>query len=914
MAALAALAVAGVPAASSAAPEAAPAADPTAGATGLQAGSIATRVIVQWRRGSDHADRVEARADAGVTYAGELGNPNFQLVETRPGESAAAAARALEEDPAVAVAEPDGFRTLDAIPNDPLLAQEWGLQNTGQVVNGLAPGKSGNDINVLPAWERTVGSPSIVVADIDSGYRADSPDLGPVEWTNPGEIAGNGLDDDHNGKIDDVHGWDFVGESTSALTEDNNPEDTNITSGGHGVHTAGTIGAKGNDGTGITGVGQNVRIMPLRVCTNEPSSNETRCPNSAIISAINYAGANGARVANMSLGGTEFNQAEVNAIAANPGTLYVISAGNDSANNDSGLTGKAGHHYPCDYQPTTQASPAVPGAIENIICVAALDPSEALASYSDYGTTSVDIGAPGTAVLSTFPATETLFTDNFETNDFATKWATFGLGFGRAAAGDGPLTSFGITDTPGAATEANHTYSAKLANPIAVAAGTGACRVEGKRFRKGGGSTGAPYGVIVDGSEFREFNGGETSGSAMVPFRTILITGLGGHAVAPFFEYRASAAPAVGDGLWLDDVALRCNSPLTVPPGYSYLEGTSMAAPHVSGAAALLFSLKPSADVTEVREALLNSASFADSLKGKVATAGKLDVGAAMNALAPPVLTITEGPSGTTTASGASFKFTTAEFSGPATTECSLDGGVFAACTSPKAYASLADGTHEFTVRGEDAFADTASATRSWIVDTSPPVIAITEGPTGTTAATTATFKFTATDPTGPVTTECSLDGAALAACASPKTYNSLTDGGHEFKVRAEDALGHAASLSRSWVVDTSSHVITVPLPPGTITKADEAVVAANPPATPQSPIVPSCTVPKVAGKTLAQAKAALSVAHCKLGKVTTPKVPRGSKPPPLVVKSSSPAAGSHTAGAVAITLAAKPKTKPKHH
>src|SRR5207253_2172592 len=99
----------------------------------------------------------------------------------------------------------------------------------------------------------------------------------------------------------------------------NNPDDTNVTSGGHGVHTAGTIGAAGNNGVGISGVAQNVRIMPLRVCTNEPSSNEVRCPNSAIIAAINYAGKIGARVANMSLGGTTYNQTEVNAIAANPG-------------------------------------------------------------------------------------------------------------------------------------------------------------------------------------------------------------------------------------------------------------------------------------------------------------------------------------------------------------------------------------------------------------------------------------------------------------------------------------------------------------------------------------------------------------------------------------------------------------------
>ncbi len=367
----------GVAGALAAAPGA-PQGDPEGDSASAAETALSNRVIVQWADGSDHAERVEARADAGVTYSAELGDPSFQLVETVPGESAAAAARTLEEDPAVVLAEPDFLRRVEAVPNDPLFAQEWGLQNTGQALNGLAAGKPGNDINVLPAWERTVGSPNVVVADIDTGYRADSPDLGPVEWTNPGEIANNNVDDDGNGYKDDVHGWDFVGENSAAPTEDDNPEDTNLISGGHGVHTAGTIGAAGNNGVGITGVAQNVRIMPLRVCTNEPAINETRCPSSAIIAAINYAGKNGADVANMSLGGTTYSQAEVNAFAANPGTLYVIAAANDGVNNDT-----FEHHYPCDYKPGTESSPVAPGAIENTIGVAALDPPEALASYSD---------------------------------------------------------------------------------------------------------------------------------------------------------------------------------------------------------------------------------------------------------------------------------------------------------------------------------------------------------------------------------------------------------------------------------------------------------------------------------------------------------------------------------------------------
>jgi thermitase len=728
------------------------AADPAAGPAGTP---IARSVIVQWAPGTDHAERVAARQDAGVTYAAELGAPSFQLVETGAGESTAAVADALEADPAVAVAEPDGYRELEAIPNDPRFGEEWALQNTGQALNGLPAGKAGNDVDVLPAWERTMGSASVVVADIDSGYRADSPDLGPVEWTNPGEIPGNGIDDDHDGKVDDVHGWDFVGESISAPTEDADPTDSNLTSGGHGVHTAGIIGAAANNGIGIAGVAPGARIMPLRVCTNYPTTNETLCAISAIVAAINYAGEKGAKVANLSLGGTVFNRVEVNALAANPGTLYVIAAANDGVDNDN-VEG----HYPCDYRPATESVPVVPGAIENTICVAALDPSEALASYSDYGAASVDLGAPGTAVLSTFPKSETLYTESFEGNDFATKWTPFGAGFGSAGAGDGPLTSLGMTDTPGAPALASHTYGVKKTTGIAVPSGEGACRVEGRRYRKGGivpgpGETnrGAPYGVIVNGTEYLEYFGGETSGSAMLPFRTVPIPGLGGKSVQPFFEYRASSAPAAGDGLWLDDIGLSCNSPLSTPPTYAFEDGTSMATPMVSGAAALLFSLDPAASVTQVRAAILGSTKPTASLAGKTVTGGRLDVAAAMNALVP------------------------------------LGGG------------------------------------------------------------------------------------------GTPPGDGGTTTGGT--------------------------------LPSGLRAETEAALIKASPPATIAPPTPPAgCTVPKLAGKTLAQAKSALGAAKCKLGKVSSPKHGGGS----LVVKSSTPAAGAKTAGTVAVKLAPKPKAKGRHH
>ena len=121
----------------------------------------------------------------------------------------------------------------------------------------------------------------------------------------------------------------FSDRTISKVTFGGDVQNTNVISGGHGVHTAGTIGAEGDNGIGITGVAQDVRIMPLRVCSRFAAGEDSRCPNSSIVAAINYAGEKGARVANISLVSTAFSQAEVNALAANPNVLFVISAGND---------------------------------------------------------------------------------------------------------------------------------------------------------------------------------------------------------------------------------------------------------------------------------------------------------------------------------------------------------------------------------------------------------------------------------------------------------------------------------------------------------------------------------------------------------------------------------------------------------
>lgn len=586
------------------------------------------RIVVEWQPGVPSGDRVQARADADTTFLRTLGTPAFQLVRPESGQTVGEALDALRADPTVRVAVRDGYSVLNAATNDPLFSQLWGLDNLGLGVNGFVGAIAGADINATAAWDRTRGSSTVVIADIDSGYRFDAPDLAPVAWTNPADPSGGG-DDDANGIVDDSHGADFVGGNAQSPTTDGDPTDDNIVSGGHGVHTAGTMGAAGNNGVGISGVVQNVRIMPLRVCANDPTTNDALCPYSSQILAINYAGSHGARAANMSLGGTTVNTAVRDAIASNPQTLFVISAGNDTQDND--LT----PHYPCAYDPTTSG---IGGAIDNIVCVAATDQADGLASFSDWGHTSVDLGAPGTETLSTYPVKEVRFGDDFEADTFAATWSnTGGSGFGRAGAGDGPLTSFGMTDSPGAAPAPGSLHEVTLTTGAAIPAGYGSCVLSGRRYRSGGSGGTFSYSVLSDDvSVFLNSSSTATSGSAMQTFSTAPLLNLAGHAVKVRFDFTAGSSPTSANGIWIDDLKLTCNAPLATPPTYDYLEGTSMAAPHVTGAAGLLFSLKPSATVTEVRDALLAGVDPDPALAGKTMTGGRLDVFEAMAALVPP--------------------------------------------------------------------------------------------------------------------------------------------------------------------------------------------------------------------------------------------------------------------------------------
>lgn len=275
---------------------------------------------------------------------------------------------ALAANPWVEFAEPDFVQRKVATANDTYFSLEWGLHNTGQSIQGQT-GIADADIDMPEAWDITTGDPDFVIADIDTGMQWSHPDLDGNVWSNPGEIGGNGIDDDGNGYVDDVRGWDFY-------SNDNNPDDSD----GHGTHTAGTIGAEGNNGQGIAGVNWQCKVMPLRFLGPQGGS------TADAIAALNYAAGKGVKVSNNSWGGGGYSSGLYNAINASKsvGHVFCAAAGNNGSNNDSSA------FYPAGYN------------LDNIISVAATDNRDAMASFSNYGATTVDLGAPGVNIASCY--------------------------------------------------------------------------------------------------------------------------------------------------------------------------------------------------------------------------------------------------------------------------------------------------------------------------------------------------------------------------------------------------------------------------------------------------------------------------------------------------------------------------------
>lgn len=312
----------------------------------------------------------------GFSVERQLGAKGLFAVSAPAGLTPAAALQALHSLPGSQLVEPDLLYYADALPNDPQFNTMWGLRNTGQ-----SGGVAGIDINAPSAWDLTTGNGTQIVGIIDSGVDYTHPDLAANIFVNPGEIAGNGMDDDANGYVDDVNGYNF-------LQSNNDPMDVR----GHGTHVAGTVGAVGNNGVGVSGVSWNVKILPLKVGGATSADNSINL--TAAVQALNYVALMKSRgfdirVTNNSWGGPGVSGALQSAIGSNQvaNIMFVCAAGNDGLNIDTG----DGARYPAAY------------AAPNIISVANITRTGAISSSSNFGSIGVDLGAPGTTIRSTTP-------------------------------------------------------------------------------------------------------------------------------------------------------------------------------------------------------------------------------------------------------------------------------------------------------------------------------------------------------------------------------------------------------------------------------------------------------------------------------------------------------------------------------
>ncbi len=294
---------------------------------------------------------------------------NIVVVKRAAFESTASAVKTLASNSLVDIAEPNYLYKINATPDDPMLGQLWGLKNIGQADSSGKMGVAGIDVDAEKAWDIETGSDKMIVAVIDTGVDFNHPDLKDNIWTNEAEANGvAGVDDDGNGVIDDIHGYNAIDDSGNSMDDH-----------GHGSHCSGTIGAKGNDGKGIVGINWNTRIMGVKFLSAEGSGSLE-----GALKAIDYATKMGAKVMSNSWGGGGFSETLLDAIkrSNDAGALFVAAAGNDANDNDA--------------QPTYPGSYDVP----NMIAVAAIDNTGTKADFSSYGRKSVHIGAPGVNIYS----------------------------------------------------------------------------------------------------------------------------------------------------------------------------------------------------------------------------------------------------------------------------------------------------------------------------------------------------------------------------------------------------------------------------------------------------------------------------------------------------------------------------------
>ncbi len=587
---------------------------------------VSHELLVKFYPWADENEKYQARQMVDAVLIKEIKPLRVEYWQLPEDTDTMGAVELVSGMPAVEYAEPNFLYGPQMVPDDTHFNRLWYLDNNGQQVNGKS-GTSGADISAPAAWNMETGSSRIVIAVIDSGVAFDHPDLTNNIWRNAEEIPDNEKDDDHNGYVDDVHGWDFV-------NNDNNPSDysKDLYGNGHGTHVAGIIAAEGDNGLGATGVMWQAKIMPIQIFDLFEAS-PFNATTFVVLEALMYSVDNGAKIINCSFGGPSFSQAlyEAYQLAGQNGVLVVAAAGNDSQDNDGFPT------YPAGYD------------LDNIISVAATDENDALASYSNYGKNSVDVAAPGGSgsvsnIFSTTPPPrELIFSDDFESAD--SQWVTGGEFESWASGYDKNFNSMVVFDSFNDYHENEFSY-------IRTAE-----RIQAKNFRGLNLQFSISYALESRFDylkiEHSEEENGEyflihsISGFSFGVERTIIWSN---DADFDDFYLRFSLTSDKDnnyDGVYLDDISLSGINWEFTGDEYGFKSGTSMATPVVSGVAGLVWSASADLSCLEVKKIIMDSVDLSPDLAGKLISDGRVNAEAAVLAAVGAPAPDTDPDSGT---------------------------------------------------------------------------------------------------------------------------------------------------------------------------------------------------------------------------------------------------------------------------
>ena len=547
-------------------------------------------VLVKFKEGTPDTTPAIIVKSFGHEKLKEL-NRRVVQVKLKNGQSVEAAIAAYQSDPNVAHAQPNYLYKLSAMPNDTHYGELWGLKNNSQTVTDGPydtnnPGIIGIDMDVEAAWNHITDCSSVIVAVLDTGINYTHTDLVANMWD--------------GGTSYPNHGWDF-------FDDDNDPMPTDGSL--HGTHLAGTIGAAGNNARGTTGICWNAELMALR------AGDDNGLTTASIIQGVDFALANGARVINMSFGSDVFDQLKYDAIsdARNSGILVVTSAGNKNYDNDTIP------HYPSNFD------------LDNIIAVAAVDQAYELATFSNYGSTTVDVGAPGVNIWSAV-AGQTY------SDDFSSGWTmTGGWAYDQCDFGGGPYDMLvNPSDWCTAGTYANdaddHAYKQFDLSGLLGAGVRHWAFIDTERdydffrvaYKIGGGD---PFvdGVLLDG-------GSGSTGNEALRFDHDLSRCL--TATCSFGFQLESNVSITGHGVGilvfeLKTAELNSNS-------YKPICGTSCAAPHVVGLAAMIWAYNPDYTYLDVVASIKNGGDAVPALAGITTTGKAVDAMGSLRYINPP--------------------------------------------------------------------------------------------------------------------------------------------------------------------------------------------------------------------------------------------------------------------------------------